>query len=225
MAREKVDTSAFNGMCKTGARMSAVPYAAFVENEVAKILEMAIKLTPKLRVGRLRAHYANATFTTQPGSLYTPKHPSPGRGAFVKYYLLNRYPNALWAAISQRRREHLRRILAARGLSAKSWVKIADKLGLDIKVAGFIRKAIAKTQREYDDVSAVKEKGKSKIRIHFVNSQPTVNNPRVGGARALRTAVSGRVKFFERNIKLLVFNDIKKIARAYPGIRVHMKAT
>lgn len=223
MAREKVNTAAFNGMCRTGARMSAVPHAAFVENEVAKILEMAIKLTPTLKVGKLRARYASATFTTQPGSIYTPKHPSPGRGAFVKYYLRNRYPNALWNAISQRRREKLRRILGARGLSAKSWVKIADKLGLPIKVAAFIRKAIAQTQREYDDVSASSQKSNSKIWIHFVNSQPTVNEPRVGGARALRTAVAGRVKFFERNIRLRVFNHIEKIARAYPGIKVHLK--
>lgn len=224
MAREKVTMPQFNGMCKTGARMSAVPLGVFVENELAKILEETIRLMPKLKVGKLRARYASATFSTQPGSLYTPRHPSPGRGANVKYYLRNRYPDALWTAISQRRRDKLIRTLRARGLAAKSFAKIARKLGLNIKIAGYIERALASTGVEYDDVSASKEKTSSKIRIDFVNAQPTANLTRVGGQRALDRAVAGRMKFFERNIQHQVFNEVQKIARAYPGIKVHLRA-
>lgn len=232
MTPAKVDTSAFNAMCKTGARLSAVPYDVFVRSEVGKVMEAAVKFTPAIQVQKARMQHESAQFSSQPASMYSPKSKGPRNiktnkkgGGYIVYYLGNRYPNQLWGAMSGRRRAKLARILGARGLAKKSWLRIAEELGIAIKAPGFVRKAIATTQKQYPDISTRVQKSQSQIRIDITNAQPTVNIPRVGGAKALRLAISGRVKFYEQNVMRLVFNDVAKIAKAYPGIKAHLVTT
>jgi hypothetical protein len=155
MNTSRVDTLAFNAMCRQGARMAAVPYERFVKNEVGKVLEAAAKFTPAVQVNRLRLRYENAQYSAQPRTLYTPKRPTGAtltKRGYVKYFLANRYPNTLWSAISARRKARLLKLLGARGLAKKSWWKIANALGIKISVPAYVGRAVASTGQEYDDV-------------------------------------------------------------------------
>ena len=84
----------------------------------------------------------------------------------------------------------------------------------------FVPSATPTTGREYDDVSAKSVATKRGAGVTISNAQPTANLDRVGGARALKRAIDGRVKFFQQNLQRHVFDDVKQIARAYPGVKV-----
>ena len=216
----RVDTTKFNAMLARLSKLSGASYEKVIKAETGKVLEAAIKFTPALQIQKVRSRYDNATFTTQRATIYSPKHPRAGRSGNLKYFLGNRYPNALWSAISKRRKERLLKILAARGLSKRGWYKIAQALGIQIAVPGYVTKATPSTGREYDDVSAKTVTTKRGAGVTIINAQPTANLDRVGGVRALKRAIDGRVKYFQENVRREVFNDIKQIARAYPGMKV-----
>ena len=216
----RVDTRAFNAMLSRLSKLSGTSYERVIKSEVGKILEATVKFTPALQVQRTRARHDSATFTTQPASIYTPKHSRGSRSGNIKYCLGNRYPDVLWSAISTRRKQRLLKILGARGLSKKSWWKIAQKLGIQIAVPGFVTKATASTGRDYDDVDAKSVSSRRSAGVTISNAQPTANLDRVGGGRALKRAIAGRVKFFQENVRREVFKDVKQIARAYPGMKV-----
>lgn len=224
MATAKVDTRQFKAMCEQLAAITAKNHTDVLESEVGKVLEGAIRYTKSAKVSRLKNRHDTATFSTQPATLYAPKHGRKGvnisgRGD-VKYYLLNRYPNLLWSAITTRRRARLLAQLRARGLSKKSWLTIAQRLGIKLDdVPGYVPRAIATTGREYpDNIIARKGATKKRAAIAFTNAQPTVNA--IGGERALKGAIAGRVKFFNKNAEKSVFADVKRIAKAYPGMKI-----
>jgi hypothetical protein len=135
------------------------------------------------------------------------------------YWLENRYPDALWARIEAARKKSLHRKIKARGLSKQSWWLLAARAGLQINAPGFVKKAVASTTLTYpENFTARQVNRRDEVGIFFSNAQPTV--PWAGGQRALRKAINGRVGFFRRNLKLGVFKDMKKIAVAYPGLRI-----
>lgn len=219
----RVDTSSFNAMIGEIARKGNVTEEEVLVSEVGKILEATIRNTKTASVTSIRATSENSEFSMQPESLYTPKSGREGvnvtKGGFIAYYLRNRYPNALWAAMSARRKTSLIAKLKARGLARKSWLDIARKLGLRIQFPGYVANAVASTGKEYPQNTRVSfQRRTGKLQINFENSQPTVN--KIGGGQALQRAVDGRYKFFLRNLALGTFDSVAKIARQYPGIKV-----
>lgn len=218
----KVDTRQFNAMCEQLSKLTAVKYDKVVRAEVGKVLEKALEFTPSLSVGKVKARFASARFSSQPSGMYSPKNRRavPTKNGYIVYYLGNRYPDALWSVMDARRRTHLAAVLAAKGLAKKSWLQIADLLGINIKAPVYVAAAVASDGKQYMNVTAATKHSKSSIVIEFSNSQPTVNIPRVGGARALERAIQGRIKFFDKNASLAVFADIKKQAKAYPGLKL-----
>lgn len=229
-APNTVDTTAFNAMCKQASRMSAVPIEPFLRNEVGRILEKTIEYIPAAKASAIRLRSETALYSQQPPTLYAPqtrqgkKHRAGvklSKNGSIKYFLGNRYPRELWVAMSRRRKESLRRKLGAIGLAKKSFWKIAQALGIEVKIPQKYTQAVATTGKEYQDTETKSEKSQDKIGIFISNSQPTAVKF-AGGSKALRAAIAGRVKYFEKNIKFRVFNEVAKIAKAYPGIKMYL---
>lgn len=221
--RIKVDTTRFNQMVREIARRAGTPDEEVLEHEVGKVLEQTIRNTKAASVSSIRATSEKADFSMQPQDLYTPKNGRVGvnvtQGGFIAYYLRNRYPDSLWASMSARRKASLVAKLKARGLARKSWLDIANKLGLKINYPGYVASAVASNGKDYPQNTRVRlAKQNGKLQIEFQNSQPTVN--RIGGSRALQAAVNGRYKFFLTLMAKGTFKKVAEIAKAYPGMRV-----
>lgn len=223
MAESKVETRFFTTMCGTLSRTLAQKYEDVLQAEVGKVLEKALSDTPSAKAERLKREYANSKFTEQPPSLYTPKYGRKHvrltkRGKILYNLSYNYHSDELWNRITQRRLANLAKKLGARGLAKKSWLKIAQALGLSVKAPGYVDNATPVTGRQYDDTSARKQNTSDGINITLTNAQPTINT--IGGARILQAAIDGRVKFFLQNMKRRVFEDVAKTAAKYPGIKV-----
>ncbi len=218
----KVDTSAFSAMIHEFSAALDHPPEEVLKEEVGKVLEKAADNTAAASAEKIRSRAQSARFSLQPGSLYTPKRRirrHPRQGGKVVYNLSWRYPNALWSRMSAARLRDVKRKLKARGLAKQSWVLIADKLGIDIKVPGYVRAAVASTGKTYNEDTEVTQKmSGSSVFIHIENSQPTVNA--IGGDEALQKAIDGRVDFFITNVKHGVFNHLNSIASKYPGVKI-----
>jgi hypothetical protein len=205
MTSVKIDTRAFNSMCRELAKKANVPDEVALVAEVGKVLEKAIEYTPSASRGKIQSRSDNAQFTTYNGRVY---------------YLFNRYPDPLWGGIVARRKADLTARLRAIGLSKKSWIDIAAALGIRVKAPSYARNAVARTGKAYQDVKTEISRQRGKLTIGIFNSQPTVNSPFVNGRRALQAAIDGRGKFFFGQMALKTFDDAAKIAKKYPGIKV-----
>jgi hypothetical protein len=128
-------------------------------------------------------------------------------------------PVATVALINKTKNPGLRtRRLAARGLSKKGWVQVADKLGISLDgVPGYV--GLANTsQGDYpEDAIATKKGVGSKYSIDGANFR--VYDPRIIGAFA--KAMNGRVNFFRQNLRKGVFDKAETIAAKYPGLTVN----
>jgi len=206
MTSVNIDTRAFNSMCRELARKANVPDEVVLVAEVGKVLEKTIEYTPAASKSKIEARSDQGYYTTYNGRIY---------------YRLNRYTDNLWGAMEANRKALLRMRLRAIGLSKKSWIDIAVKLGLHVKAPAYARNAVARTGKVYSNVKTAISRQKGKLTVSFFNSQPTVNLPAVGGRRALEAAIAGRVKYFLGQMALKTFDDAAKIAKKYPGIRVN----
>lgn len=219
MANEKVKTAQLNAMFEQLSTLSATPHEKVVKSEVGSILEKTLANTKVASVSRIRNRYKD--FVPMGQNAYSPARTRRSGnviGSNLIYYMQNRYPNALWSRLNARRVQLINRARAARGLARQSWLQIANELGIKINAPGYVATAIAKTGKTYKNVTTSTKVSKNKIEIRISNGQPTVNA--TGGARALQRAIQGRIKFFEKNASLSVFADIKKIAKAYPGLKI-----
>jgi hypothetical protein len=218
----KIDLRNFNAMCRELSAKAKTPNEQVLIGEVGKVLEAAIRNTDAAQASLIRRRSESAEFSMQPESLYNPvsgrSNVNITKSGFIAYYLENRYPNALWNAIAVRREASLQAKLRARGLAKKSWLQIAQQLGITIQAPGYVAGAVASTGREYKNTSTKLARQTGKLQITILNSQPTVNA--IGGARALQRACDGRVKFFLQNVALGTFNDAAKTAKRYPGIKI-----
>ncbi len=173
-----------------------------IRNEVGKVLERAEQLTESASVSKIKQRSADAKYTTYQGKVYK---------------LSNKYPSSLWQSIKSKRAADLAKKLHARGLAKKSWVMLANKLGIPIKAPQYVLRAVATTGREYyEDVNATEHYDDKKVEIRIENNQPTINA--IGGSVILEMAIAGRVKFYFRNLEHGVFMSLEKITKKYPGI-------
>lgn len=200
-------------------KVDALPEDVMRE-EIGKVLEKTIENTAAADVSKIRQHSENARFTLMPATLYTPRGRRPRKliGGKVLYDLTRRYPPQLWAAIQKVRAVDLANRIAARGLAKQSWLRIAEKWGINVTVPGYVRKAVPTSKKQYDDESARVTRMPNELTYELENSQPTVNA--IGGAKALQSAVDGRTEFFHVNMAHGVFDDMANIAKKYPGIKI-----
>jgi len=201
-----VDLGNFNRGIHALAGFAGVSVDRAIEYEAGKVLEAAIRYTPAASATKIRSSVENAAFTTLDGKAYKLSH---------------RYPDALWQRISRQKKEGLRRKMRARGLSKQSWLKLADEVGLRVAAPAFVSKALPRDGKSHpENARASRVRTKGRWAIYFENSQPTVNNPFVGGRRAIARALQGRIRYFEQNLRRGVFSELKQIAARYPGLTV-----
>jgi hypothetical protein len=203
-----VDTTNFTRAIRELARYSGQSLERVVEFEAAKVLESAAKGTKAAKVTTIRANHSAMKHVTY----------DVGNGR-QKYNLGYRYPDRVWRAIQGKRAEALKRKLAARGLSKRSWQMLASAAGLEITVPGYVAKAVASTGKTYpENAAASRIRDGRKFGIKFENSQPTL--AWTGGLRAIRGAIRGREKHFRTNMEKGALFDIRQIAAKYPGMIV-----
>jgi hypothetical protein len=217
-----IDASLFTAMCRELADKAKAPDDEVLREETGRVLSRAVQLTPAASVQGITGHSGRALFSLQAATLYSPQRPQRRnlRGSRVMYKLTNRYPDQLWAKLTDARNQDLKKRLAARGLAKQSWWKIGKLLGLDVDAPAYVQQAVAKTGKDYpQDESARTIREDGRIGYEGENSQPTINA--IGGAEILENAMAGRIDFFLANMKKGVFDSMDEIARKYPGVTTH----
>jgi len=231
----KIDTTAFNRMCRQMADLTCTPFEQIVQYEAAKVLEGAAAKTTSASISKIKSADEKMPFKFCPVDMYLPKVTYEGRGGpthifgsarrvvsgMVNYCLSNRYPDLLWSLIQDNRLRSVKAKIGARGLSKKSWWELGKTFGVQIKIPAYAKKAKPSDGKEHPgNVHSTKTGAGAQFTLHVVNSQPTVNNPGVGGSRVIQVAITGRAKYFERNVCHKVFESVAAVAKKYPGVKV-----
>lgn len=106
--------------------------------------------------------------------------------------------------------------IAAIGSLKKSWLQIADRLGVSIKVMGFVRKA----RTPFDDgqfTTFVEKEGA--VYAEMVNTNGMLIQ-KFSGASILQGAINQRLSAFRHEVRTGVFDDLVTRAQRYPGLFV-----
>ena len=114
--------------------------------------------------------------------------------------------------------------LQARGLAKRSWVQIAEMLGIDISALGapgYVLAAHPSNGQHYQNGTAHKMIEDAKFVIEIRNDSPLLTHFRhPTGPQILQRAIDSRLKAFRHDMAHDVFEDIARRARRYPGIFV-----
>lgn len=179
-----------------------------VDYEVGRIVNQAIRKTTRATIGSIKRSQEGRP----PWRTY-----DLGAGR-KKYFLENRYPNALWAKMQARLNQTLAMKFQARELARRVWVEILLKLNQRVEATG--QAQIAKSGSFVASSAAGVQKLKQP-NIYGVEIENSYGKNRwVGASQALFAAIAGRRRFFETNVAKGVFSDLEKVAKKYPGMTV-----
>ena len=195
-----VVASDFSRAMRDLSRITGVSFAEIIRAETKSILEAAAKKTAAAQVKLIEAN-ANAK----------PVRTLNGK----RYFMKNRYPDTIWKALQLQIKNSIKRRKDARGLSKKSWVQIAEKLGIEISVPNYVAKATSKGGDYPENAQGFEKQEGNAFYIQITNSRtysPSVRD-------ALRAAMRGRTNFFKKNLRLGVFQKTSEIAARYPGLK------
>lgn len=120
-----------------------------------------------------------------------------------------------FARVKKRLKGMKERRIGRIGLAKSTFLFIAKKAGIKVKGDKKAESAF-KTNPDYGaKVTRVEEKGSgSKYTLTFESTSETVYYG-TGGKRVVQRAIDGREKFFKKNLRLGVFDDPEKMAKAY----------
>jgi hypothetical protein len=209
----ELDATRFRRMVLEMSKHARITPEQVIDFEAGKMIESALKFTKVAKSGDIRKRVTdqifNRPFRTLNGKIY---------------FLGNRYPDAIWSKLksSQQKEvsEKLKVLLKRRGLAKQSWWLLGKKLGIEIKAPAFAQKAEVAGADLPGNVRFRREGTGKKSILTLVNDSPSATSKGGKGHDAMRKAFRGRLKFFERNMKEGVFQNIKTIAAKYPGITV-----
>lgn len=195
-----VVTSDFSRAMREMSRVTGFSFAEIIRAETKSILEAAAKKTAAAQVKLIEANAKDKPVRSLNGK---------------RYYMKNRYPDSLWAALQLQIKNSIKRRKDARGLSKKSWVQIAEKLGIAISTPNYVAKATAKGGDYPENAQGAEMQQGNAFHIEITNSRtysPSVRD-------ALRAAMRGRTNFFKKNLSLGLFQKTSEIAAKYPGLK------
>ncbi len=109
--------------------------------------------------------------------------------------------------------------LASVGVTKKSWLQIADALGIILNIPSYVRSAHNTGGRSFQNGKGIKVAEPQRFFVQLSNNNPILVD-KIDGASILQRAIDGRLEYFQRNLALAVFDDLKARARAYKGIFV-----
>lgn len=173
-----------------------------IDAETRKVIEATIKRTKTAtRASIMRNENARPPFRTYNGK---------------KYYLINKYPNKLWAGIQKKLADSLKLKYAAIGLARRAWYEIGIKIG-PINAPAQVKKAVTPGFTTGSDVAVKKTSTSYGYGIIIENNSPLIRYS--DSRKALFGALAGRAAFFARNLAKGVFNDMNNVLKRYPGFR------
>ena len=195
-----VVASDFTRAMREMAQISGLSFADIIRAETKSILESAAKKTKAAQVKLIKANAEARPVRSLNGK---------------RYYMQHRYPDALWASLQIQIKNSIKRRKDARGLSKKSWVQIAEKLGIEISVPNYVAKATTKGGDYPENAQGSEKQEGNAFHIQITNSR--TYSPSV--VDSLRAAMRGRTNFFKKNLRLGVFKKTSEIAAKYPGLK------
>jgi hypothetical protein len=190
---------------------NSVTYQQVVDHEVGRVMESAANKTGSANRQKIRESVARKSMFTVRGKKWGTKNFRSGREW--------RLPNDVWAGIEVRRNAMLTRKLAAVGITKRSWVNLAEKMGQPISVAGFVQAASVEADTSGNTETRGTASTTAFIRM-IKNSHPLLDVPATQGIRAFFAAVAGRVNYFHTNVKKAVFTDLADAAAKYKGMNI-----
>jgi hypothetical protein len=183
------------------AKAAGVAYQDVVRAETKSILESALKRTRAAQVASITANVQSRPVRSFEGK---------------KYRMFWRMRDEVWKGIQNQIKASIARRKAARGLSKKSWLQLAQDLGISIDAPGYVA-ASTSSKGDYPENATGKEnKSAQAFSIKITNSRTydrTIFD-------AIRAAMAGRAEFFKKNLQEGVFEKIGSIAAKYPGLNL-----
>lgn len=202
----EVATAKFSQMLRDlGSIDASVDFRRLVLSEAGNTIAgktSALSRTVVAKVGAINKQHENNTHSRFRGKTYNLKW---------------RYPDELWAQITEYRKKRLAIKLAARGLAKQSWMHAAVKLGFPLThVPDYVLFANYRGKTYPEDVEVIESGNGQSFTVEVRNNSPMVNHARM--PRALVLAMWGRAKYFEKNMAHGVFRNLASRAKTYPGI-------
>ena len=112
--------------------------------------------------------------------------------------------------------QEVRAAQGARGLTAQSWWQIADMLGIDIRVAGYIRRAAPSNGKTYQNGAGHLETVEGAVTYVLENFMPIL--VRGDGRGIIQRAMATREGAFDIAVKKGLFDDLTFVAKHYPAL-------
>jgi hypothetical protein len=216
----EMDSRNLEGAIRALSKLTGRDLSEVIDLEAIKVLEGAVKNQKAARVKDIKDYYERRQWGMYKSS-FQPKQPFKGKlskNGFKRYYLRNFYPDALWNEIQNQNSNHFATAKKARGLLKKAWAQLGSDLGLNISVPSYARSATTKRGDYPGNTSGRRNGTGAAYYIEGTNARPYARSDR---SFALQMAMRGRVRFFQQNLKLGVFNNAESIAKAYPGLVIN----
>lgn len=244
----EIDTTDIDAAMREMVRLTGLSRKEIMRNEGAAILDRCILWTRMATVAKITGNAAMRARRRVNGDTATMTHggilwvysrksnrhlragqfnPQTNIGSVNATHHGRRLGGSLVAAASSAlstarslTRELTRDSKQARGLAVQSWVQIADSVELPIRGTAKVR--TARGARASNGVFYRNGYGDENVsdtayQIRMVNVLPY--NNKIGMAGMFGRAMSGRVKYFENNLRRGVFDSMQTVASRYPGLR------
>lgn len=234
MARS-VDLTQFAEIIRKLSSLSGKDLRTVMTAEAGKILETAVRYTPKAdkkKITEQVARDAKVKFEggkSDAGHVYVTKagviwFQPPGNDS--EWYLIQRWrtPDAIWRqylrALTKSDKDFRRTVdrrvkaaLARRGLTAKTWVQLGKSLGVDVKAPGFIQSATIP-----DGIARGKVETTAKgVTVTGENSSGVLIRTRKGQG-IIDRAVRARLRFMEIAIKNGALDTLASRTKSFPHL-------
>lgn len=218
----KVDvvTSRFDAMLNDIARIDpAVEFRTIVVQMALRVIQGAADRTRAATVETITKSEAHRMLTREFVTIEGKKFLISGTGSDGHR---NRYPDWLWngiqALVKQNMTARIAQRSAARGLGKQSWLHLAESLGGQIDVPGYVRAASYRGQQYPDDVHWQDDKANGRYGLTIVNASPIVGY--AGGLGALLGSMQAEIGYFTENMAHGFYLTLAGRAAKYPGIFV-----
>ena len=236
-----INANQFNAAMRELAQKTGRSFSSIIKAEAASILKAAVGNTGAATVKTINARY------DYKGDWATPKtiikrtrlngvrvdvRSIKKRGMRVttkkkSYWDPNRI-NPQFKILSAKLKRMKKYAKDNRGQSKATWLYVAKRLKLNLDVAkgkkipDIARKALGILPASLKKKLRGWEEGEADYVITIKNAGRTAMAPASkkgpGGFDAFRKSINGRTKFFQTNLRLGVFKDVKKTLDKYPGL-------
>lgn len=233
----KADLTQFFAATKQLAKLSGKDHAEVIRAETGKILETAVRYTPKadrekiVSQTELKSVFDFENKSSDAGKLYTNKKKddkvwfSPGSERDKWFLIMDwKVPDAVWGSylrvlsqdvddlqttINRRTAE----ALARRGLAAKTWIQVGDAIGATVKAPGYVQNAEIPPAIGRGTVTT----GENDAVIEGLNSSISLIATKKGQG-IIDRAIRSRVKFLETAIRKGALETLEKRAKSFPHL-------